>query len=79
MSTSRSRKRASCASVYRGDGLMIDGSHDQRSPLLDVIGGFAYGGKLPKTDLMLRGRVRCFPCDVPTYGPPCVCLPPAVR
>lgn len=32
--------------VYRGDGLLIDGQHDERNRLLDGAGGFLYRGRL---------------------------------
>ncbi|CAI8837735.1 carboxypeptidase regulatory-like domain-containing protein [Methylocaldum szegediense] len=36
--------------VYRGDGLLLDGQHDERNKVLDAAGGFLYRGKLGKLD-----------------------------
>jgi hypothetical protein len=37
--------------VYRGDGLLSDGQHDERNAELDAVGGFLYRGKLGTLDL----------------------------
>jgi choice-of-anchor A domain-containing protein len=55
--------------IYRGDGLLIDGSHDQRTSFLDEMAGYRYSGHLPTENLTLRGTGTLFPVvDVPTYG-----------
>lgn len=37
--------------VFRGEGLLIDGQHDERNRLLDEAGGFLYRGQLGTPDL----------------------------
>jgi hypothetical protein len=37
--------------VYRGEGLLLDGQHDERNKTLDAAGGFLYRGKLGTPDL----------------------------
>jgi choice-of-anchor A domain-containing protein len=55
--------------IYRGDGLMIDGSHDQRTSFIDEMSGYNYRGHLPQPDLTLRGAGTLLPVsDVATYG-----------
>lgn len=39
--------------VHGGDGLILDGVHDQRNKTLDPIGGVDYRGKIGQTDLPL--------------------------
>ncbi|MFO1495868.1 MAG: choice-of-anchor A family protein [Lysobacterales bacterium] len=55
--------------IYRGDGLLLDGTHDQRTAYIDELAGYSFNGRLPQQNLVLRGAGTLFPqVDVPTYG-----------
>ncbi len=55
--------------IYRGEGLIIDGSHDQRTSFIDEMSGYNFRGHLPQPNLVLRGTGTLLPvADVATYG-----------
>ncbi len=55
--------------IYRGEGLILDGSHDQRTALLDTIAGFNFRGRHAQENQVLRGSGTLLPAaDVTTYG-----------
>lgn len=55
--------------IYRGEGLIIDGSHDQRTAMLDEIAGFRFRGRHAQENQVLRGLGVLLPAvDVNTYG-----------
>lgn len=41
--------------IYRGEGLLQVGSHDQRNNLIDGIAGYAYRGKRAQADQIVQG------------------------
>jgi choice-of-anchor A domain-containing protein len=55
--------------IYRGDGLLLDGSHDQRTSFIDEMAGYLFRGHLPQPDLSVRGAGTLLPlADVSSYG-----------
>ncbi|UXI70439.1 carboxypeptidase regulatory-like domain-containing protein [Tahibacter amnicola] len=55
--------------IYRGDGLVIDGAHDNRNNQLDEVGGFAFRGKLSEQNQDVQGMGTLFPnVRVNTFG-----------
>lgn len=55
--------------IYRGEGLLQDASHDQRNSLVDEIAGYAYRGHNNEQDQNLSGAGTLFPAvSVATIG-----------
>lgn len=56
-------------SIYRGDGFISDGSHDQRNSQLDEMLGVDFKGHHAQQDLSVTGTAALFPAvPVPSYG-----------
>jgi len=56
-------------SIYRGDGLILDGEHDQRNSQLDEMQGANFRGHLPTNNQSIAGAGFIFPQVArPTYG-----------
>jgi len=58
--------------VNRGDGLLLDGIHDERNGLLDEVAGVRYRGKLSTSNqpITLTGSLFTPGASVPTLGRP---------
>lgn len=55
--------------VYRGNGLLVDGAHDQRTAMIDEIAGFNFRGRHAQENQVLRGTGALLPAvDVNSYG-----------